>query len=50
MILKFRTKIALMGYFGLEFQKTNVIFEMSIHEYVNTQSFIQKQKSFKLGL
>ena len=26
-ILKFGTKIALIGYFGLEFQKTNVVYE-----------------------
>ena len=32
--------IASIGYFGLEFQKTNVVFEISILEFVNTQSFI----------
>ena len=42
-ILKFGTKAALIGYFGLEFQKTNVAFE-----FVNMQSFIQKKKGFKL--
>ena len=48
-ILKFGTKIALIGYFGLEFQKPNVLFKISILEFVNMQPFIQKQKSFKLG-
>ena len=43
-ILKFGTKIALIGYFGLEFQKTSVVFEISILEFLKTQSFIQKQK------
>ena len=46
-ILKFGTKIALIGYFGLEFQKTNVVFEVRIFELVNRQSFIQRQKNFK---
>ena len=44
-ILKFGNKITLIGYFPLEFQKTNVIFEISILEFVNMQSFIQKQKN-----
>ena len=48
-MLKFRTKIALIEYFGLEFQKTNVVFEINILEFVNMQRFIQKQKNFKLG-
>ena len=48
-ILKLGTKLVLIGYFGLEFQKTNVEFEMSILEFVNMQSFIQKQTIFKLG-
>ena len=39
--LKFGTKIALIEYFWLEFQKANVVFEISI-KIVNTQSFIQK--------
>ena len=43
-ILKFGTKIALIGYFGLEFQKTSVVFEISILEFLKMQSFIQKQK------
>ena len=48
-ILKFGTKIVLIGYFELEFQKANVEFEISILEFINMQSFIQKQKNFKLG-
>ena len=48
-ILKFATKIVLIGYFGQEFQKTNPEFKISILEFVNMQSFIQKQKKFKLG-
>ena len=48
-IFKLGTNIVLIGYFGLEFQKTNVEFEISILEFVNMQSFIQKQKKFKLG-
>ena len=48
-IFTFETKIALIGYFGLEFQKTNVEFEISIFEFINMQKFIQKQKIFKLG-
>ena len=47
-ILKFETKIALIGYFGLKFQKANVVFEISILEFVNMQSFIQKQKTLNL--
>ena len=39
-ILKFRTKTALIEYFGLEFQNTNVAFEISILEFVNMESFI----------
>ena len=48
-ILKLRTKIVLIGYFGLEFQETKVEFEISILEFVNMQSFIQRQTIFKLG-
>ena len=48
-ILKFETKIVLIVYFELEFQKTNVEFEITILEFVNMQSFIQKQQIFKLG-
>ena len=47
-ILKFGTKTALIEYFGLEIQKTNVVFEISILEFVNMQRFTQKQKKFKL--
>ena len=39
-IFKFGTKTVLIGYFGLEFQKTNVEFEIGILEFVNMQSFI----------
>ena len=48
-ILRLGTKIALNDYFGLEFQKTNVIIEISILEFVNMQRFIRKQRNFKLG-
>ena len=48
-LLKFGTQIVSTGYFGLEFQKTDVEFEISILEFVNLQSFIQKQTIFKLG-
>ena len=48
-ILKFGTKIVLIGYFELEFQKTNVEFEISILEFINMQSFIQNQKTLNLG-
>ena len=48
-ILKFETKIVLIVYFELEFQKTNVEFEITILEFVNMQSFIQKQNIFKIG-
>ena len=47
-ILKFATKIALNGSFGLEFQKTNAIFKINILKFVNLQSLIQKQNNFKL--
>ena len=47
-ILKFGTKIAVIGYFGLEFQKTNVVFEISILEFVNLQRFIQNQNILNL--
>ena len=48
-IQKFGTKVALIRYFGLEFQKPNFIFEISILEFDKMQSFIQKQRNFKLG-
>ena len=47
--LRFGTKIVLIGYFRLIFQKTNVEFEISILEFVNMQSFVQKQKKLNLG-
>ena len=47
-ILKFGAKIAVIGYFGLEFQNTNVAFEISIIEFVNMQRFIQNQKTLNL--
>ena len=48
-LLRFEVKISLIGYFGLEFLKTNVVFEIGILEFVSKQRFIQKQKIFKLG-
>ena len=48
-ILKFLTKTVLTGYFQLDLQKSNIVFEISIFELVNIQSFIEKQKNFKLG-
>ena len=46
-ILRFGTKIVLIRYFRLKFQKTRVEFEISILKFVNTQSFVQKQKKKK---
>ena len=43
-IFTFETKIALIGYFGLEFQKTNVEFEISILEF-----HPKTTKKFNLG-
>ena len=48
-ILKFATNIALNRYFALEFQKANGVFKVNVLKFVNLQSFIQKQKNFKLG-
>ena len=48
-ILKFETKVTLIGHFGLKFQKTNVVFEITILEFIYIQSFIQKQKTLNLG-
>ena len=48
-IYKFATKIYVIGYFGLDFRKTNAEFKINILEFVNLQSFIPKQKNFKLG-
>ena len=36
------------GYFGVEFQKSDFVFVISILEFVNMQSFMQKQETFKL--
>ena len=50
-IVKFGTKIALIWYFGLEFQKTNIVLEVYVIEVGNMQSFIQKHKNLDiLGL
>ena len=48
-ILEFGTKIALIGYFWIEFQKSNVAFEINILKFFNMQSFIQKQENLKHG-
>ena len=48
-IFKFGTKIVLIEYFELGFQKTNFEFEITILEFFNMQSFIQKQKDSNLG-
>ena len=48
-ILKFGTKISFIWYFGLEFPIINVVFEISILEFVNIQRFIQRQKPLNLG-
>ena len=45
---RFGTKIVLIRYFRLKFQKTNIEFEISILEFVNMQSFVQKQKKLNL--
>ena len=47
-ILKFGTEIAVIEYFGQELQKTNVVFEISILEFVNMQRFIQNEKTLSL--
>ena len=47
-IFKFATKIGLIRYFSLEFHKTNVVFEISILEFVNMKRFFEKQRDFKL--
>ena len=46
---RFGNKIVLIRYFRLKFQKPNVKFEISILEFVNMQSFVQKQKKLNLG-
>ena len=35
--------------FGLEFENTAAIFEISVFEFVLLQSFLQKQKSLEFG-
>ena len=35
--------------FGLEFENTTAIFEISVFEFVLLQSFLQKQKSLDFG-
>ena len=48
--LKFGTKSTLIGYFGLEFKKANILFEISLLEFANMQCFIQKlKKKINLG-
>ena len=47
-ILKFWNKTALIV-FSARISKTNVVFEISIFEFVNMQSFIQRQENFNLG-
>ena len=39
--------MVLIGYFPIDLQKSNAIFEISILKFVNMQSFIQKQENFK---
>ena len=47
-ILKSWTKNALFGWFGLQFQKTIVILQVSALEFVFLQSLAQKMKILKL--
>ena len=46
---KFGSKNALFGYFKLEFEKTIVIFDASILEFVKMQSSAQNKKCSSLG-
>ena len=46
---KFWIKNAFLGIFGLEFQKTIVIFEISTLEFVRFQNFVKKWKCLNLG-
>ena len=48
-ILKLETKIALIGFFQLEFLKDNDVSEISLLDFVNMQNFIKKQENFKFG-
>ena len=38
-----------LGSFGPEFQKTNLIFEISTIEFVSLQNFAKKQRCLNLG-
>ena len=46
--LKFGTKTALIVFLA-RISRFNVVFEISIFEFVNMRSLIQKQENFKLG-
>ena len=46
--LKSRVKSSLSGYFGQNFWKTIVIFEINILKFAYLQSLAQKQKSLSL--
>ena len=39
--------MVLIGYFPIDLQKSNAVFEISILKFVNMQNFIQKQENFK---
>ena len=47
--IKFRTKIALFGYFRAVTLKAIVVFEISSLGFVKIQSFVQKQKYLSFG-
>ena len=49
-MLKFRTKIADLGIFGLELENNIVIFEISTLEFVYLQNLVPKQKMTKFGI
>ena len=44
-----RPKILSLGIFGLQFENTIAIFEISTLEFVLMQSLVQKYKSLSLG-
>ena len=48
-ILKFGTKISLIMYFGLEFLKTNVVFEISISNLLTWNISSKNKKTLNLG-
>ena len=48
-VYKFGTKIALIGYFVLEFQKTNVVFEIGTLEFFKLRNFMEKLKYLNLA-